>query len=359
MKMRLLSTVGRGVWNRRLLAATGAAAAVFIVGCASTDATAPAYRVPRSGAPGQAGALVAGRAGMPNAPDSPDAPVSALPPPTSVDPFAKGQELTIQRDCLVSVSVDQDASLNGTYAVNELGAIQFGYVGGVMLLNKTAEEAERKIKQVLESRTFKTATVKVEIQRASYDNVLVTGAVNQPGVIKIGAGDGITLNDALVRAGGVSTSVSAARIRVVRGGRLSAVAPAMAGEMFKLVSESGEPSVPGVMLRNNDVVYVFAHSNTGEPTRTVLVLGEVKRPGFYSFPGGEAATMMNLLFKMGGLPPYGNDKAIKIVRRDPKGQEAEIVVNARRVLESGDPDYDVPLEDGDRIIVPARRFTLF
>jgi hypothetical protein len=29
------------------------------------------------------------------------------------------------------------------------------------------------------------------------------------------------------------------------------------------------------------------------------------------------------------------------------------------MLESGDPDTDVPLEDGDRIIVPARRFSIF
>jgi polysaccharide export outer membrane protein len=328
-----------------------------MAGCASTETAASAYHAPRFGVQGQAGST---RADAPDTPDTPDAPVSALPAPSAVDPFAKGQQLTIQRDCLVAVSVEEDASLNGTYAVNELGAIQFGYVGGVMLLNKTAQEAERKIKQVLESRTFKTATVKVEIQRASYDNVLVTGAVSQPGVIKIGAGDGITLNDALVRAGGVSLAVASARIRVVRGGRLSAVAPAMGGEVYKLVTDAGEPSVPGVQLRNNDVVYVFAENAPGmQADRNILVLGEVKRPGFYSFSGNERATVMNLVFKMGGLPPYANDKAMKIVRRDAKGGDVEIVVNARRMLESGDPDTDVPLEDGDRIIVPARRFSIF
>jgi protein involved in polysaccharide export with SLBB domain len=295
-------------------------------------------------------------------PDAPESPVRGLPPLSSVAPLAEGNSLTIQKDCIVSVTVKEDGALNGSYPVNDLGAIGLGYVGPVILLNKTAREAQLKIKEILEARAFKVATVTVEIQRPSYDNILVTGAVNSPGLIKIGAGDIVSLNELLLRANGVSVAVGTARIRVVRGGRLSPIAPALPGETYKLVTDSGEPSVPAVTLRNNDVVYVFTESSAvqkSERSVTVLVLGEVRRPGFYSFDGHEPATIMNLVFKMGGLPPYANDKAVKVVRRDRQGREGEFTVNVRRVLASGDPDIDLPLEEGDRIIVPARRFTLF
>lgn len=301
-------------------------------------------------------------AAKPAEPDAPESPVGGLPPLAAVAPMAEGSGVTIQKDCIVSVTVKEDTALNGSYPVNDLGAIGLGYIGPVILLNKTAREAQLKIKEVLEARAFKVATVTVEIQRASYDNVLVTGAVNSPGLIKIGAGDSVSLNELLLRANGVSVPVGTARIRIVRGGRLSAIAPALPGETFRLVADGGEPAVPAVALRNNDVVYVYTESSAvqkSERSVTVLVLGEVKRPGFYSFDGHEPATIMNLVFKMGGLPPYANDKSVKVVRRDREGREAEFEVNVRRVLGSGDPDIDLPLEEGDRIIVPARRFTLF
>jgi protein involved in polysaccharide export with SLBB domain len=295
-------------------------------------------------------------------PDAPESPVGGLPPLSAVEPLANSGALTIQKDSVVSVTVKEDGALNGSYPVNGVGAIGFGYIGPVILLNKTAREAQAKIKEVLESRSFKTATVSVEIQRASYDNILVTGSVVTPGLIQIGAGDSMSLNDALLRANGVSVPVASARIRVVRGGRLTAIAPALSGETYKLVSDTGEPSVPVVALRNNDVVYVSSEEAVAaksENAVTVLVLGEVKRPGFYTFAGKEQATVMNLIFMMGGLPPYANDKAIRVIRKDREGRDAEFAVNARRVMADGDPELDVPLEKGDRIIVPARSFTLF
>jgi protein involved in polysaccharide export with SLBB domain len=303
----------------------------------------------------------------PSGGDSPDAPVAGLPALDEVEPLARGEMITIQRDCQVSVTVKEDPNLNGTYAVNEYGAIQLGYIGPVILINKTEREAEKKIKDTLLSRSFKVATVKVEIQKASYDNVLVTGGVHSGGLIKIGAGDSVSLNDALLRAGGVSVPISTAKVRVIRGGRLSAVALALSGEIHSLTDAEGAPFVPMVQLRNNDVAYVYSEqvagavmdAGTGGSQKTVLVLGEVIRSGFISFSGQESATMMNLVFKMGGFPPYANDKAIKIIRRDKAGNETETVVNARRIMENGDPDLDVPLENGDRIVVGGRRITLF
>jgi protein involved in polysaccharide export with SLBB domain len=355
LAMTRLKTV-RGAWA---LFPAVLGAMLLVAGCATESYDYPPMVRRERPAGGEVKAATAAKG---TDPDAPESPVRGLPPLSAVAPLADANGLTIQKDCIVSVTVKEDAALNGSYPVNELGAIGLGYIGPVILLNKTAREAQNKIREILESRAFKVATVTVEIQRPSYDNILVTGAVNTPGLIKIGAGETVSLNELLLRANGVSVAVGSARIRVVRGGRLSPIAPALPGETYKLVADSGEPSVPAVTLRNNDVVYVFTESSAvqkSERSVTVLVLGEVKRPGFYSFDGQEPATIMNLVFKMGGLPPYANDKSVKVVRRDRQGREGELAVNVRRILASGDPDIDLPLEEGDRIIVPARRFTLF
>ena len=293
----------------------------------------------------------------------PEQPVSGLPPYMQTPEAVVAEAaLTIQPDCLVQVRVEEDSSLNGSYPVNKIGAIQLGYVGPVILYNKSEADAAAKIVEVLKTREFRNATVRVKILRASYDRVEVLGDVSRPGVIQIGAGDTVSLNDALIRAGGLQASVRGAKVRIVRDGLLTAVAPALKGEEYSLVSEDGEPNVPHVLLKNNDVAFVYsinAQARQEGGGKTILVLGEVNRKGLYHFNSSEPATLMHLIFKMGGLPQYANVKAIRVIRTSDDGYEEEIKVNAKSILATGDPDEDFQLENGDRVIVPEKGISLF
>ncbi len=301
-------------------------------------------------------------------PNAPEQPIGSLPEPPPVEETVSADKgdvsgnLTIQPDCLLKIRVREDASLDGNYHVNEIGAIEFGYIGPIILYDKTEQAAEAKIAEVLKGREFRKASVEVDIIRASYDKVRIRGAVNRPGVVKIGAGDDISLNDLLLRANGLRSTARGARVKVVRKGMRSAVAPSLEGEEYSLVSEEGKPRVPDVSLDNNDDVYVF--STKTEPSvdvgdKEITVLGEVKRQGIYRFTGAEPCTVMHLVFKMGGLPPYADATSVKIIRKDEDGIETEMEVNAREILQDGDPDKDVQLESGDRVVIPARRIHLF
>jgi len=314
--------------------------------------------------------------------DLPDIPVAGLPPlgtrggtrsvraegwavaeadvQASADMY--GTDLTIQPECIVQVSVEEDPRLNGSYPVNKIGAIELGYIGPIILYNRTEGEAAKKIAEVLRDRHFKKATVKVKILRASYDKVQVSGAVMRPGLIQIGAGDSISLNDALLRAGGIRPSARGAKVKIVRDGLKSALALAMDGDQYPLLTEGGDPNVPDVFLDNNDVAYVFSgHEVTpveiGE--KEILVLGEVKRQGVFAFKPTEPCTMMHLYFKMGGFPPYADQRKVRVLRRDQEGSERELTVNVKEILKEGDPAEDFPLKNGDRVIVPSRTIRLF
>jgi len=297
--------------------------------------------------------------------DRPDAPIGYLPSVLGDSALpGGGGPLTIQRDCLLHISVEEDPGLDGSYPVSEIGDVKLGYIGPVILMNKTEPEAARKIENVLKRRDFRNATVRVRIQRASYDKIRVDGAVNQRGLIQIGAGDTIALNDALLRADGLVPAIRGPQVRIVRGGLTNAMWQSMEGEVYSLLTEEGTPTVPQVSLRNNDIVIVFsteAKGSIGLGEKEILVLGEVKKPGIYRFTGVEPCTMMHLMFRLGGLPMYAKRTEIRIVRpSEGSGEEdEEIIVNVDEILDDGDPEDDIALQDGDRVIVPARSFSFW
>lgn len=297
-------------------------------------------------------------------PDAPAKPVSNLPElsPEIEAAVGKGVSLTIQPDSQLRIAVKEDPGLGGSFMVSDIGAIKLGYIGPVILDNLTEEGAERKIRKILEGREFHTATVDVQILRASYDKLRIDGDVRRPGLIKVGAGDVVSLNNALIRAGGIQYPAKYTRIKIVRGGLLSAVWPSLPGEMYSLVDENGYPGVPDVFLRNNDVVLVSslaAKKSQKARSNWVLVLGEVSKEGYYSFEGTAKFTMMNLILKMNGLPRYANEKKVRVVRTDREGNEEEFVVDVRDLMEEGDPELDFDLQNGDRIIVPERRISIW
>jgi protein involved in polysaccharide export with SLBB domain len=296
-------------------------------------------------------------------------PVNPLAAETSSKPEAQAPTTvklttpTIQPETLLWVTVSEDPSLNGRYLVNGASAIDFGYVGLVFLADMNVEQAEATIRNVLEGRYLNKATVSVKIAKASYDQVAVLGAVDMPSPIKIGAGATITLNEALRRAGGLRGNRDNARVKIIRGGMRTAFGPAAPGDVHVLSSADGRLQVPEILLRNNDMAYVFTYE-TAQPGsvsggKRILLLGEVPRRGVVDFAENEPCTVMYLLFKIGGLPRFARADRIQVVRTAKDGSEKTFLVNGSDLMSVGDPRNDLVLESGDRVIVRARRFAFF
>jgi polysaccharide export outer membrane protein len=276
--------------------------------------------------------------------------------PTAGRGESRAVRVTIQPETILRVSVKEDSSLRGNYKVESDGSIKFGYAGVMFLDNLTVTQAEGQIKKSLEAKYLRSATVNVEIIEASYDKIKVSGSVASPGIQKIGPGDRISLHTALLRAGGVELPARRAEVRVIRGGLGNPMSLSELGEQFSLVDETGEPRVPEVMLTNLDQVYVIERQAGGVKggAKRILMLGETNRRGYIQFASGEPATMMHLMFKVGGFPRYANSKKIQVVRKDDDGNKHRFIVNAEKPLKDGDPEDDFVLQDGDIVIVPPR-----
>ncbi len=266
-------------------------------------------------------------------------------------------KVTIQPESILHITVEEDPTLSSSYEVNQSSAIQFKYIGLVFLPSMTVEQAAVVIENTLRDRGFRTATVTVKITKASYDTVRVTGAVMEPSNLKIGPGSSVQLGEVLRRAGGLRTQAKGARIKIVREGMLSPIGIAGDGEEFVLLNGNGKPEVPLVAVANNDWIHVFGGSEEGQGAgeKSIYVLGEVGKPGVVTFAANEACTMLHLMFKLGGLPKWADDRNVMLVRRDDGGKEETTKVNVETLLKSGNPEDDVKLENGDRVIVRERR----
>lgn len=89
-------------------------------------------------------------------------------------------------------------------------------------------------------------------------------------------------------------------------------------------------------------------------TVDVLVTGHNVEAGIYHFQPDEPCTIMHLLFKMGGLPPYVDTRDVRVFRNKPDGETEEFRIDAREILELGEPEKDFFLNDGDRVVIQPR-----
>jgi polysaccharide export outer membrane protein len=86
----------------------------------------------------------------------------------------------------------------------------------------------------------------------------------------------------------------------------------------------------------------------------VFVTGQVRRVGLVEIDKSEANTVGKVILANGGLSDFADARRIKIFRTNAAGVVETTVVDLREVLEKGRIDRDVPILDGDLIVVDAK-----
>lgn len=272
------------------------------------------------------------------------------------------------------------------YTVLIDGTISLPFVGRVPVAGKTVRAVEAET-TLLYKRYFKRPYLSVVLVRPRQLTLAVSGEVLRPGTYPFTGADQIPTVTQLVRlAGGVKPSANLrnVQIRRTRFGQ---------GSGYELVSinlvqllSSGDLS-QDVKLRDGDVVMIppaevaslddfnlAANSNiatdTSEPLR-IAIIGEVFRPGPYLVQGGNAVvgqagtqgqttgasgsrnlpTVSQAIQLAGGIRPDANIREIKIRRVTSTGSEQLFTVDMRKMLVEGDIKQDIPLQQGDTVIV--------
>lgn len=212
-------------------------------------------------------------------------------------------------------------------------------------------------------------------------NFSIYGNVNSPGAYAYAYNT--TIEDLIVKAGGLTSSASMARVDVARRviDPLSTETPTTIAETFTFSIKDGliVDGQPGFILKPYDQVYI-RRSPGYEEQRNVTIDGEVLFPGTYALKEKEER-LSDVISRAGDLTRYAYAQGARLIRLHSEEELARQrktlkTISERGVNDSISPDlvdversysigieldkalsnpkseYDLVLKPGDRLIIP-------
>ncbi len=177
-------------------------------------------------------------------------------------------------------------------------------------------------------RAFAGTNALVSVGAVRQISVRVVGEIGAPGVYSL---TGLsTMMDALNLAGGVKKTGSLRDIQVVRNGRTVHL------DLYALLTSHAGGS--DVTLTEGDRIIVPLQS------RSVAVVGQVKRPAIYELPPRQNAARMQDLLSLAGGPEVRGAYRFSILRTRDDG---------RREMVQTNPEANVLVRDGDVLFVAS------
>ncbi|NEO87285.1 MAG: polysaccharide export protein [Spirulina sp. SIO3F2] len=291
----------------------------------------------------------------------------------------------------LTIDIFEVPQYGGIYQIPVDGVLYLPLIGSVPVAGLTVGQATENISS-LYSRYLKRPLVTIRLLNTRPPNVFVSGEVKQPGSFTIdligGQGDnpGVqlpTLSAALKAAGGITLSADIARIQVRRRRSQYQGDELITVNLQELIQRGDRTT--DLSLRDGDTVFVpmaptinlremrklalldFAADVTA--SRTVAVVGEVRRPGAYNVVGtatvdtgsvglaavgltGGLPTVTAVLQQAGGIKSTADLRNIQVRRLTQTGVEQILTLNLWELLQAGDIAQDTVVQEGDTIIIP-------
>jgi protein involved in polysaccharide export with SLBB domain len=175
------------------------------------------------------------------------------------------------------------------------------------------------------------------------NQVNVIGQVNKPGVYDLD--DSLTVASLIGQAGSVVEDKAAlSKAYVMRQGTEIPL-----NLMAVLGDGPADPAVASFKFQPGDVLVI------PETQVRYAVLGQVNKPGYYSYPEKKGeATVLNVLSEAGGQTANSDLSKAGIVRLV-NGQAVSIPVNIHAMLSKGGPGSQAELQPGDILYIPTRK----
>ncbi|WP_353929023.1 SLBB domain-containing protein [Okeanomitos corallinicola TIOX110] len=289
----------------------------------------------------------------------------------------------------IRVNVFEVPEYTGEYQVPPGGAINLPLIGSVSVLGLTTEQASDEIARRY-ARFLKRPLISVNLLSPRPINIFVAGEVTRPGAYTLslqgtgGDNPGLqypTVLAALSTAEGVTLAADVTKVQLRR--KTGRSGEQVISLNLKEITQTGRIPLD-ITLRDGDTIVVptatelnvaearnlFAANYAASQTapRTVAITGQVYRPGSYLVTPGSATlqagavnpettgsglpTVMRAIQLAGGITSEADVRNIKIRRPTRINTQQTITLNLWELLQTGDLDQDVVLQDGDTIIVP-------
>jgi len=268
---------------------------------------------------------------------------------------------------------------SGEYMLLSDGTVNMPMVGTIRLQGMTIYQASEEIASAM-GRFLRRPIITISLLRVRPLKIAIAGEVNRPGSYSVDLNRNQSVNiptvtGAIELAGGITQSADIRRIQVRRtrpytGEVQSSLKSAeiITVDLWQLLQRADLSQ--DITLRDGDSILIptiasvnldetpqlaaasFA-TNTGRALN-IAVVGEIKRPGPYTLSNSQstnAATVTQGIQAAGGLTQEADIRNILVRRRTKSGSEQLVEVNFWNLLQTGDLRQDLPLQEGDTIVV--------
>ncbi|MFQ5471934.1 MAG: polysaccharide biosynthesis/export family protein [Dehalococcoidia bacterium] len=234
---------------------------------------------------------------------------------------------------------DPTADTSVQARVNRSGDIRLPIVGAVKVGDMEIEDVEQAIlDRYVPAVVVKNLTVHVEVVAPETTNVVVVGAVTQPGLVQLRRNESDLLH-AVASAGGLSSDASGrVRLRRIRN-------PNEDVTLNLLDPRSLNAALSLKALQPGDILKVEAAT-----PNTVFVGGLVNVVGPQAFPPGTRVNLLQLLAAAGGVREELGPTEATLIRRMPDGQDVHVKLDIGKLRRGEDPN--ITLAAGDIFWVP-------
>ncbi|KAM3103030.1 SLBB domain-containing protein [Phormidesmis sp. 146-12] len=276
---------------------------------------------------------------------------------------------------------------SGEYQVLADGTLNLPLAGSVAVRGLTLKQASGAISRQYQE-WLARPVITVSLLASRPIQVSVAGEVPRPGSYTTTLTEsGIpTLTKMVQLAGGVNQSADLQRVQIIRRKPGQNAGTQTLNVDLRQLLRSGDISqdlplrdgdrilIPAATAINVDEANLIANSSisvSNDQPLSIIVAGEVNRPGPHSIRGEvtpqtgaggptttvsqkiQVPTVTRALQLAGGITGAANIRDIEVRRRTNSGGEQVVRVNLFQLIQAGDARQDIPLQNGDRVIVPT------
>ncbi|MGB2401922.1 MAG: polysaccharide biosynthesis/export family protein [Akkermansiaceae bacterium] len=233
----------------------------------------------------------------------------------SVDQDQRGgdmasDEYKLQRNDSIAMTMFQEEGMSRSALIGKSGSISFTLIGSVDVVGLTVPQLEQKLTELYKKDYFVDPKISVIITGYAAKNVIVSGAVVNPGGVPYPDEGTISLAQAIAASGGITEMGDTNRITIVR-------------------KKGGDPIVTTmnragtVELSPGDTALVHMLPLGDQVAKTATIAGEVNRGGEIQLPASGKIDILSAIAKAGGLSRVANKKEATLRRLTPQGYTVE------------------------------------
>lgn len=256
----------------------------------------------------------------------------------------------------------------GEYEVLINGTLNLPLAGSVSVGGMTIEQAAMAIaNHYTKARILKQPQVTVSLLTPRPLRIGIAGEVNRPGsyIVPMEQSQFPSITQALKLAGGITQTSDLRRVRIERP-QLSGNKQTIDVNLWELIQTGNLAN--DVILRDGDTIFVptanrvnllessqiasASFSADKNQPINVAILGEVGEPGTHILSEG-IQTVTQAIEIAGGIKPLADIRKIQVNRVEKTGSEQTIEIDLWKLLQEGDLEQDLLLQNGDTVTVPT------